>query len=286
MKLVAVIGAKGQLGSRLCEMLGDRALPLTRDVCDVTDANALQAWLDAAQPAAIINTSAYTNVEKAEEEGAHADRINRDAPRMMAEWAALHARPFIHISTDYVFDGSKGEPYKEGDTAHPLNRYGQSKAEGESAVIAVNADALVLRVSWLYDARGKNFFTTIADKLLAGHALTVVADQQGTPCYAPDIAQAIITLLQQPLPSGILHMVQEGYTSWYGFACAIKQALEQRLGKTFSDITPIDAASYPTCAKRPADSRLDTSRLYSISPVRLAAWQDAAERAVKERYAD
>lgn len=286
MKSTAVIGAAGQLGSRLCEMLGSHAVPLTREVCDVTDAHALLAWLGANRPAAIINASAYTNVEKAEEEGALADRINRDAPQLMARWAAQHTCPFIHISTDYVFDGSKGHPYTEMDTTHPINRYGQSKAEGEGAVMEANADALVLRISWLYDGRGKNFFTTIADKLLAGNPLTVVADQHGTPCYAPDIAEAIVMLLQKPLPKGILHMVQEGHTSWYGFACTIKEEMETQLGKPLPQIVPIDAASYPTRAKRPADSRLDASRLYSVSPVRLATWQDAVKRAVKERYAD
>lgn len=286
MKRIAAIGANGQLGSRLVERLGERAIPVTRVQMDLESGAAIIAWLDAEKPAAIINAAAYTNVEKAEDETALAHRINADGPARMAAWAAEHAIPFFHISTDYVFDGSKGSPYREGDAPHALNAYGASKEAGEKAVLAAYPHAHIFRVSWLYDARGKNFFTTIARKLLAGDALRVVDDQHGTPCYAPDISQALVTLLDNACPPGIFHLVQQGSTSWFGFACAIRQALEKKTGKRFAAIEPVAASQYPTKAKRPADSRLDASTLYSVAGLRLPAWEEAVERAAKEYHED
>lgn len=286
MKRIAVIGANGQLGSRLVEMLGERAIPVTRMQMDLESGAAIIEWFNAQKPEAIINAAAYTNVEKAEDETVLAHQINADAPARMAAWAAEHAVPFFHISTDYVFDGSKGTPYKEGDATHALNIYGASKEAGEKAVWTAYPHAHIFRVSWLYDVRGKNFFTTIARKLLAGDALHVVNDQQGTPCYAPDIARALVTLLDNACPPGIFNLVQQGSTSWFGFACAIKRALEEKTGRRFAAIEPVAASSYPTKAKRPADSRLDASMLYSVAGLRLPAWEDAVERAAKEYHED
>lgn len=282
MTRIAIIGANGQLGSRLCDILGERALPVTRKDMDLAHDSGIAACLDALAPDAIINAAAYTNVEKAEDEPDEAMRINAYAAASLASWAGAAQKPFIHISTDYVFDGSKGSPYRETDTPHAINAYGISKQAGERDVLNANPEALVARVSWLYDSRGKNFFTTIASKLQGTEPLRIVNDQLGTPCYAPDIAQALVELLDGAMPRGILHLVQQGYTSWYGFACAIRDGLEQEAGRTMAGLIPIAASEYPTRAERPADSRLDASLLYSSTGLRLASWQDATARAVKE----
>lgn len=282
MKPIAVTGANGQLGSRLVERLGARALPLTRSELDLERLDS--AALDALEVGAIINAAAYTNVEKAEEEPERAYRINTQAPGIMAEWAAGCGIPFLHISTDYVFDGNKGRPYVESDETQALNAYGASKAKGEEAVLHANPDACIMRVSWLYDAHGRNFFTTIGDKLKSEGTLRVVADQKGTPCYAPDIADAILALLEKGCPKGIYHLVQQGDTSWYGFASAIREAMLPYF-PGLAAVEPIVTDAYPTRAKRPVDSRLDASLLYTTCGIRLPEWQDAVKRAVKERYA-
>ncbi len=286
MKRIAVIGAKGQLGSRLCEILGDAAIPITRVDMQLTSDASIEQCLGNMKPEYIINTAAYTNVEKAEDEPELAMQINAHAPQIMAQWAAKHKVGLLHISTDYVFDGTKDAPYTEQDDTCALNAYGKSKAAGEKAVLDAKPDACILRVSWLYDARGRNFFTTIADKLLGDAPLRIVSDQYGTPCFAPDIASMIGTLVQQNIPSGLVHMVHTGYASWYEFSIAIKSTMQAQMERQLADIIPITTAEYQTRAVRPKDSRLDASKLYSTHQLRLPLWNDALVRAMKERYAD
>lgn len=282
MQKVAITGANGQLGSRLIELLGTRAVPLARSECDFTMTDNIAGVMASIQPDAIINCAAYTNVEKAEDEALLALRINSEAAATMAAWAAQHAVPFIHVSTDYVFDGTKGSPYREADATHALNAYGKSKEAGEKAVLKANPHALVVRVSWLYDVRGKNFFTTIAGKLKTEPTLRVVNDQQGTPCFAPDVAAALLQLIEKPFAGGVIHMVQQGFTTWYGFAEAIRNAMKAHGVTPLADVQPIASTAYAARAERPRDSRLDATMLYTRYGLRLAAWEDAVVRAVKE----
>jgi dTDP-4-dehydrorhamnose reductase len=285
-KRIAIIGANGQLGSRLCERLGDEVIGITRrDMALESDAEIL-ACLDKHQPEMIINAAAYTNVEKAESEAALAHRINAAAPEAMAYWARAHGAALIHFSTDYVFDGTLDMPYSEVDATNPLNAYGQSKSEGEKAVLKMYPHALILRTSWLYDARGKNFFTTIAAKLRASNMLQIVEDQKGVPCYAPDIAQATAQLLALPnLPHGIVHCVSQGFTSWYYFAIAIRDAMMDTLAEPLAVIEPVSSSQYETKATRPKDSRLSPALLTSLTGITLPVWQEGVLRAVQEHYA-
>lgn len=284
MNRIAVIGANGQLGSRLCEVLGERALPVTRTQMTLESYNVMGECIEQLNPDAIINAAAYTNVEKAEDEHDTAHNINCNGAAFLAVCARDANIPYIHISTDYVFDGTKSAPYTEADATRAINAYGKSKEEGEKAVMQANQNAFIARVSWLYDARGKNFFTTIADKLEANAPLKIISDQLGTPCFAPDIARALVTLLDGGLPHGIHHLVHQGDTSWYGFATAIRTAMQAYI-EPLGTIEAIPSSAYTTRAKRPANSRLDASLLYTHHGLRLPLWNDAVERAVKERYA-
>ncbi len=286
MPRIAVIGANGQLGSRLCEAAGLKAIPVTRNDVSLEDEAGLARFIKALDADIVINAAAYTNVEKAEEERRIAFAINAKAPEIMALACKERGIKFVHLSTDYVFDGEKNAPYNESDVTHPLNVYGESKRTGESAVLRANPEALIVRVSWLYDSRKKNFFTTIAKKLEETALLNIVDDQRGTPCYAPDIAQALVMLCRAGLPSGVLHMANSGDTTWCGFANAIRAGLEAKGRTPLALIKPVTSDQYPSKVKRPADSRLDTAQYQRHTGENLPHWQDAARRAIEEYHAD
>jgi dTDP-4-dehydrorhamnose reductase len=285
-KRIVVIGANGQLGSRLCERLGSEVIAITRREMRLESDAEILTCLDKHQPDVIINAAAYTNVEKAESEPALAHRINAEAPEAMAYWARAHGASFVHYSTDYVFDGTLDMPYSEVDATNPLNAYGKSKADGERRVLKMFPHALILRISWLYDAQGKNFFTTIAQKLKTSNELHVVEDQQGVPCYAPDIAEATKKLLALPhLPHGIVHCVSQGFTSWYYFAVAIRDAMMDTFAEPLAVIEPVSSNHYASKVTRPKDSRLNPALLTSLTGITLPVWQEGVLRAVQEHYA-
>lgn len=285
MSAVAIFGAQGQLGKRLQAHYGHDAVPLTRAHADLENTDQIKAALNQAKPRAVINAAAYTNVEAAEDNEPLAERINAQAPASMAAYAKAKGIPFIHVSTDYVFDGTKSEPYTERDALNPLNAYGRTKLLGEQMVMAANPDAIILRVSWLYDASGKNFLTTIAGKARAVEELRIVSDQLGAPCFARDIARGIaLVLAGMPKTGqrGVIHMTNSGETSWHGFAEALVTEMRTRETLPLKTIHPITSDAYPTKAQRPKNSRLDNHLLARAFEVTLPTWQDALTRCMKE----
>jgi dTDP-4-dehydrorhamnose reductase len=280
---ILVAGAQGQLARALREAaatVGDVAVTVAgRPTLDVTDAASIARALDAAAPDLVVNAAAYTAVDKAETEVEAALAINRHGAGALAQAAAERICPIIHVSSDYVFDGEKAEPYTESDPTNPLGAYGRSKLAGELAVAAANPHHIVLRTAWLYDASGHNFLNTILRLAKARPQLDVVADQHGSPTYAPHLARAILVIARQlergagPPAWGIYHATSRGETTWHGFASAIVASGAARLGTPRVRVLPITAAQYPLPARRPANSRLDCSKLACAFGVRLPTWQ-------------
>jgi dTDP-4-dehydrorhamnose reductase len=287
---IAVLGANGQIGSALTEQLGERAIALTRAEADLSNPNSLVAVLDRIQPDAVINAAAYTAVDKAEEEYDLALAANALSPAQLAAWCAKQSVPFIHYSTDYVFDGEGNAPWKESDATNPVNRYGKTKLEGEEAVAAQGGDYLIFRTSWVYDATGKNFMNTMLRLGAERETLNVVSDQIGAPSYAPDLAAYTLKALEKAasmphFPSGVYHMVNNGETSWHGFAQQIfAGAREKGNHLAIKTVEPIASSAYPTPAKRPLNSRLDCSKLHKVFGLALPSWQQGLTTALEQKY--
>lgn len=283
---ILIFGRNGQLGRELVKIY-PQARAVDRHDCDLSDLTALEHFLVINAPDLIINTSAYTAVDLAETHIDEAYTLNAIVPQAMATYAAAHHIPFVHYSTDYVFDGEQTTPYVETDDTHPLSVYGQSKLDGETAIVATCAAAgnpyYILRTSWVYgptDVEGGNFVKTILRLASERDHLRVVADQHGTPTSAAWLA-AITQELLKKIPrvsSGIYHAVPRGETTWYGLATwAIEVARHAGADiKVQSDqIEAIAAASYPLPAPRPKNSRLDHRRLLQALGQRsFPDWQE------------
>jgi len=235
---------------------------------DLADAPPLAAAVRALQPDVIVNAAAYTAVDKAESERDLAFAVNATAPRVLAEEAKRIGAMLVHYSTDYVFDGDKSSPYVEDDPARPINVYGESKLAGESAIQAAGCRHLILRTSWVYGPRGKNFFLTMKRLGKERSELRVVDDQVGAPTSSIAIADATAQLLSKGT-EGLYHMSAAGETSWCGFA----REIFRRAGLA-TPVVGIPTKDYPTPARRPRNSRLDCSRLKGVSGVALAPWAE------------
>ncbi|GAB4351946.1 MAG: dTDP-4-dehydrorhamnose reductase [Kiloniellaceae bacterium] len=258
-----LLGADGQLGSEVRRLAAARGLPLTalgRRALDIADRRAVFAALGGGF-ATVINAAAYTAVDKAESEEAKALAVNRDGAGHVAEACRESGAALIHISTDYVFDGLKGAPYREDDAVHPLNAYGRSKAAGEAAVRGALPAHAILRTSWVFGAEGANFVKTMLRLGGERAELSVVADQFGCPTPAAALADAILAVAGKlgPATYGTYHCAGAERTSWYDFAWAVFAAQEALTGKAGPRLHPIATADYPTAAQRPADSALDSS---------------------------
>lgn len=287
--MIFVAGQEGQVARSLADAAATHGIDLAthgRPEFDLLDAQAARAAVRACKPAAIVNAAAYTAVDQAESEETLATRLNADAAALLAGLACDLGIPFIHISTDYVYSGTKDAPYVEDDAVRPAGAYGRSKLAGEQAVIAANPQAIILRTSWVYSPYGKNFLKTMLS-LTGRGTLSVVADQQGNPTYAPDIAEAILAILvylQGNIPSsaqaGIYHLAGTGDTSWHGFAQAIF-AEGKKFGLPVPDVKAITTQEYPTPAKRPANSRLDCGKLRNTFGITLPDWRESTARCVK-----
>ncbi|MBO0765587.1 MAG: dTDP-4-dehydrorhamnose reductase [Hyphomicrobiaceae bacterium] len=278
---ILVAGCAGQLARCLAEAAvrnGVRLVALGRPNLDISDAGSIARTVAAIRPSLIVNAAAYTAVDKAESEPLRAFAINRDGPARLAAAAEAARIPFIHISTDYVFDGRKPTPYCEDDPTAPLGIYGLSKLEGEAAVVEACPSVLVLRTSWVYSPYGQNFVTTMLRLAETRTKVRVVADQHGAPTAAADIAAAVLALAPELLTGrgsgGLYHLAAEGSTTWHGFAAAIFAGWRAR-GRPVPDLEPIATAEYPTPAKRPANSQLDCSRIARDFGIRLPPWQQS-----------
>ncbi len=278
---ILLLGAHGQLGRSLAPLLGayGELLAPERASLDLHDLAGLRRQLQRERPQLVVNAAAWTAVEQAEHEPEAAFAINAAAPAALAEEAAALGAWLLHYSTDYVFDGRLGRPYRETDACAPLNVYGQSKRAGEQAVAAVGGRHLILRTSWLYSRHGRNFLLTMQRLLRERAEVRVVADQFGNPTSCAALAAASLALVARiaagnPGPGGLYHASCAGGASWYELAGAIAADLRAR-GEPCARLLPIAAADYPSAVARPADSRLDCSALQRDWGVTLPDWRTA-----------
>lgn len=283
-----VAGRSGQLAHALVErsrlLDGVAVIALEPPHLDLLDPASIARALDEARPDVVINAAAYTAVDKAESDAEAAFALNRDAAGALAATAAAADCPIIHVSTDYVFDGTKSGAYVEADTPNPMGVYGRSKLEGEAAVAAATARHVILRTAWLYGAHGHNFLKTMLRLARERPELRVVADQRGNPTYAPHLADAILAIAAKTgsgNPWGIYHATATGETTWHGFASAIIAAAKP-LGVPQVPVLPIATADYPTPARRPANSCLDCGRLERVFALRQPPWQQGLAECIGE----
>jgi dTDP-4-dehydrorhamnose reductase len=285
---ILVTGTRGQVATALAECAQRRShlelLALGRPALDLERHDEAEAVMIAARPDLIVNAAAYTAVDRAESEPAHAFAINRDGAATVAKAAARLAVPLIHLSTDYVFDGTKPVPYVETDPPNPLSVYGRSKHDGEQAVMAAHPSSIILRTSWVFSPFGTNFLKTMLRLGAERENLRIVSDQTGNPTSAIDLAETILNLAPQlsanpAAANGVYHLTNAGSTNWYGFAEAIFNA-SARHGSPRPRLEAISSTDYPTPARRPANSRLDTSAFTSRFGITPGRWENAVEETI------
>jgi dTDP-4-dehydrorhamnose reductase len=281
---LAVTGRDGQVATALRALAGTAGLEvatLARPDVDLARPETLEPALKAARPDVVVSAAAYTAVDQAEGDADAAFALNAEAAGVLAQAAARLGVPVLHLSTDYVFDGTKAAPYVESDTPNPRTVYGATKLEGERRVCAASGDHLVLRTAWVFAPYGKNFVRTMLRLAETRDELGVVADQQGCPSYAPDIAGALVELARARLAGrgagGLYHLAGAEETDWAAFAEAILKGSAARGGPS-ARVKPITTSDYPTPAPRPRNSRLDCGKLGETFDVALAPWPDALDR--------
>jgi dTDP-4-dehydrorhamnose reductase len=288
---IFIAGDQGQLARvlvRAYSARGDVVASAGRAKMDIVDEAAVRSSICAFRPDLVINAAAYTAVDKAEDDADQAYKINCDGARHVAASASALAVPLIHISTDYVFDGTKSQPYVETDLTNPAGVYGQSKLAGEAAVAAETADSVILRTSWLFSTDGNNFVRTILRLADERDVIDVVDDQWGAPTFAADLATAIAAIGDSLLSAthrsalcGLYHATASGETTWYRFARAIMKISAAKGGPS-CNLHPITTTQYPMRTPRPANSRLDGSKLVRIFGIRLPPWQTSLERCLDQ----
>lgn len=289
MRTILLTGANGQVGwelQRTLPTLGKVIAP-SRDVLDLSRPGTIPEIVRRIKPDLIVNPAAYTAVDKAETEQALAYAVNAEAPSVLAAEARRSNITIVHYSTDYVFDGKKGSPYVETDTTNPLGIYGASKREGEKAIEESGAKHLILRTSWIYGLRGKNFLLTMQRLARERNELGVVNDQFGAPTWSRSIAEATAQIMAMWLSpgtagenrrelSGTYHLSCAGKTSWHGFAAAILSHM-QRSGERTARLEAIGTAGYPAPAKRPANSVLSNDKVQRAFGIFMPEWNEALE---------
>ena len=288
-RTILVTGGAGQLASALAAASASVRL-VGRPVFDFDAPHTIARVFHDAKPALVVNAAAYTGVDAAETDVDAAYRANRDGPAQLAALCAAAGVPLIHVSTDYVFDGTKGAPYTEADPVSPSGVYGASKLAGEQAVLASGAKAIILRTSWVHAHTGKNFVRTMLAVGKTRDRLTVVADQRGCPTSAADLADAILAIAARVMNGwedrfgGVFHAAGTGDTTWHGLALAVFEDAAAQ-GLSIPRVDPIATADWPTPARRPADSRLDCTRLAETVGVRLPHWRDGVRRTTSAIFA-
>jgi len=302
---ILLLGANGQLGRSFLEQGGlpalGRVTAASRDgtrvdggaavVADLSAPETLTTLLDNLHPGIIVNAAAYTAVDRAEQEEDLATRVNGEAVRVLAKWAASHGALVVHYSTDYVFDGSATHPYPVNASTGPLGAYGRSKLAGEHALETSGCDYLVLRTAWVYAAHGHNFLRTMLRLGAEREELRVVADQHGAPTSTDLIVRGTLAAIaawqqadaaQRNAMRGVHHLVASGHTSWQGFASTIFQKAHARgLIERVPRVVPITTAEFPTPAKRPAWSVLDNSGFQQRFGYALPDWQDGLDEVIE-----
>lgn len=292
MKKMLVTGGSGQVGAAIslaAKRYGFAVTAPNREALDLTKVDDIVAAVDSDDWAIVINCAAYTAVDRAQSEPALANAINRVAPGIFASETARRSIPIIHLSTDYVFDGTKSAPYVEDDVVYPLGVYGASKEAGEAAVRAYNPSHAIIRTAWVVSANGANFINTMLRVASEREEIGVVNDQIGCPTSATDIADAVLTIAKQmvskKLPaSGTWHFVNSGSATWYDVAAYVFAAAAAE-GLKVPILRAIKTNEYPTPARRPANSQLDTSRVTRDFGIVPRMWQDAVGDILAERLA-
>lgn len=279
---ILVTGANGQLGRELRNIL-EAEIPgqaIYTDIAelDLTDADAVNKFFNSNEISHVVNCAAYTAVDKAEEEKLECAALNINAVKNLANAADAAGAKVIHISTDYVFDGTAHRPYKESDKVNPISQYGTTKRKGETALLALAPDSIIIRTSWLYSPYGHNFVKTMLKLGKEQSAIKVVCDQIGTPTYAHDLAKAIYRILMShQWVEGIFHFSNEGVCSWYDFA----KAIHRIAGIDNCNVKPIPTEDYPTAATRPFYSLFDKTRIKATYGVEVPYWEDSLIDCIK-----
>jgi dTDP-4-dehydrorhamnose reductase len=276
---VLVTGARGQVARSVVECAADmpelEVIAVGRPDLDLERPGSADRLISAVVPDVVINAAAHTAVDDAEREPQRAYRINAEAAGEVAAAALEHGAAIIQISTDYVFDGAAAEPYDESAVPDPLNVYGKSKLAGEEQVRAANPRHVIIRTAWVYSPFGRNFVKTIMKAAETRDTLTVVDDQRGSPTSALDLAGALLHMLQGELAFGeIYHVAGCGSTSWCGFAEAIMEDC-RRLGLAAADVQPIASADWPTAARRPVNSALNSFRFEHDFGYSMPRWEES-----------
>lgn len=282
---ILVTGANGQLGKELKELassyphpiaIGFEFIFLSRVDLPIHHFEMVRNYFKIYKPDYFINCAAYTAVDRAEQEKDLAMQVNAEAVGVLAAVCKENNCRFIHISTDYVFDGNASTPYKEDSPTNPQSVYGYSKLEGERQVMQLNPDSIIIRTSWVYSEFGKNFVKTMMKLMNEKTEIGVVSDQVGSPTYAADLAEVILQIIKDcgsgtpDWHPGIYHFSNEGIISWYDFAIAIKEITGSNC-----KVNPIPTSAYPTQAKRPAYSVLDTTKIQNSFGINLKKWKDS-----------
>jgi dTDP-4-dehydrorhamnose reductase len=296
---ILLTGVSGQVGGELLETLkplGEVIAPVRAEM-DLANVASVRKMIRAVQPRWIVNPGAYTAVDKAESEPDLAFAVNAEAVKAIGEEARAIGAGVIHFSTDYVFDGSASEPYRETDATGPTSVYGASKLAGEAALAASGAGHLIFRTSWVYGTRGKNFLLTILKLARERETLRVVADQHGAPTWSRDLAKMTAEVIGQletsargrelasvlANRSGVYHAAAEGETTWCGFAAeAVRLRREREPETRFAEIEAITTSEYPTPARRPANSRMNCERLLERFGWTMMDWRDSLGKVLAE----
>jgi len=278
---ILVTGSNGQLGSEMVALQAQGTqhqwFNLDINELDITDKNAVEQFVVNNKIDGIINCAAYTNVDKAEEDVALCYKVNRDAPQYLAQAIEKVGGFIIHISTDYVFDGTNNIPYTEQDKPNPVTIYGKSKIEGEQYVCESCKQHIIIRTAWVYSSYGKNFVKTMIKLGKEKPSLGVIFDQIGSPTYARDLAKAIITIVNQGIIPGIYNFSNEGVISWYDFT----KHIHQLANITSCKVAPIHTADYPTLAQRPHFSVLDKTKIKNTYNIEIPYWRDSLEECIQ-----
>lgn len=294
--VILVTGANGQLGKELqvlAEFYDDHSfLFTTKEELPIQDEIRVQQYFSKHKPAFCINCAAYTAVDKAESDKETAFAVNATATGILAAASRSHNTKFIHISTDYVFDGQSPVPYKEDAAVNPINTYGASKQQGEQLCLEKNPDSIIIRTAWVYSGFGNNFVKTMLRLMSERPSINVVNDQVGSPTYAADLARCIIHIISISQPKtqnsepktgawspGIFHYSNKGRISWYEFAEAIKE-----LTHSNCVVNPIPSSQYPTPARRPSFSLLDTHKISETFHCEIPDWKDGLERCLQKLF--
>ena len=277
--VILVTGANGQLGKEIQTLSASypqfQFIFLSREDLPIQQTEKIQAVFEKTQPAYCINCAAYTAVDKAETDQETAMQINGNGPGLLAAMCYSSGAKFIHISTDYVFDGTATVPYKEDDKNNPVNYYGATKLAGEQQCLQNNEESIIIRTSWVYSEFGNNFVKTMMRLMKERESLNVVNDQIGSPTYAADLAALLLTIIAENEKSkkweaGIYHYSNEGVISWYDFAVTIKNLIKSNCA-----VHPVPTTMYPTPAKRPAYSVMDKQKLKSVYAVAIPGWKES-----------